>query len=91
MRVRMLLAASALVVLAACEPDYSQQGTHASSGEAERAVTGGADPTAVSGRVKAPGEPNIQHPGAGGNDGRPPDGPGAAPGTVDTTSTHEGA
>jgi hypothetical protein len=55
-------------------------------------VTGGADPTAMSGRVKRPDEPNIQHPNADGNAGRPPDGPGAPAGYRDTSGTsHDSA
>ena len=50
--------------------------------------TGGADPTAVSGRVKDPDEGTIHHPGADGNDGRPPDGPGARPGTATGSEPH---
>ena len=44
--------------------------------------TGGADPTAVSGRVKEPDEDTIHHPGADGNSGRPDDGPGARGGAA---------
>ncbi len=44
--------------------------------------TGGADPTAVSGRVKETDEDTIHHPGADGNSGRPDDGPGARGGAA---------
>jgi hypothetical protein len=46
----------------------------------------------MSGRVKRPDEPNIQHPNADGNAGRPPDGPGAPAGYRDTSGTsHDSA
>ena len=51
-------------------------------------ATGGADPTAVSGRVKDPDEDTIHHPGADGNAGRPPDGPGARPGAAAGSEPH---
>lgn len=50
--------------------------------------TGGADPTAVSGRMKDPDEDTIHHPGADGNAGRPPDGPGARRGAVTGSEPH---
>jgi hypothetical protein len=84
MRARVVLAVAAVLVCAACEPDYGASDASTRM-EPPGAVTGGADPTAMSGRVKQPGEPNIQHPNADGNAGRPPDGPGAPAGYRDTS------
>ncbi len=90
MRARMFLVGAALVLLAACEPDYGQAKAQPTQMEPMESVTGGADPTAMSGRVKAADEPNIQHPNADGNAGRPPDGPGAPAGTRDSTAQTTG-
>ncbi|HEU5358914.1 MAG TPA: hypothetical protein VFU45_07335 [Gemmatimonadales bacterium] len=91
MRARMFLAGAAVLLLAACEPDYGKEQSHPATVESEDAVTGGADPTAMSGRVKKPGEANIQHPRADGNAGRPPDGPGAPASSADSTHASGGA
>ena len=68
---RMVLSvAAATLVLAACAPeDYPRE---AAGAEASHEVTGGADPTAVSGRSPADSEDTIHHPQADGNSGRPP-------------------
>ena len=52
--------------------------------------TGGADPTAVSGRAREADEETIHHPGADGNAGRPPDerGSGAARSAGSGTEPH---
>jgi hypothetical protein len=66
----LLSAAVAALVLAACAPeDYPRE---AAGAEASHEVTGGADPTAVSGRSPADSEDTIHHPEADGNSGRPP-------------------
>ena len=49
--------------------------------------TGGADPTAVSGRVQKPDEETIHHPGADGNAGRPDDRHGAVAGAAGGTGS----
>jgi len=68
---RILLSAAATsLVLAACSPeDYPRE---SASDQASHEVTGGADPTAVSGRSPADSEDTIHHPQADGNSGRPP-------------------
>jgi len=83
----MVLVGAALVLLASCEPDYGKPAVKPTAMQPEEAVTGGADPASMSGRVKKPDEANIQHPRADGNAGRPPDGPGAPPGYKDSIST----
>ena len=85
MRARTVLATAALLLVAACEPDYSDKGPEPTQIEPMESVTGGADPTSMSGRVKRADEPNIQHPNADGNAGRPPDGPGAPQAHTDST------
>jgi hypothetical protein len=66
----LLTAALAALLLAACSPeDYPRQPADA---EASHEVTGGSDPTAVSGRAPADTAEAIHHPGADGNAGRPP-------------------
>ncbi len=90
MQARMFVVGATLLLLAACEPEYRRAGTEPASAEPVDEVTGGADPTAISGRVKAPDEPNIQHPNADGNAGRPPDGPGAPAGFRDSTAHRDG-
>lgn len=67
--------------LVACAPeDYAgdaEQGTAAHQVDGpEPAFVGGADPTAMSGRIRADSESTIHHPGADGNAGRAPDPPG---------------
>ena len=65
-----LSVAVASAVVAACAPeDYPRQ---AAGAEASHEVTGGSDPTAVSGRSPADSEDTIHHPQADGNSGRPP-------------------
>ncbi|HET9603862.1 MAG TPA: hypothetical protein VFO96_06190 [Gemmatimonadales bacterium] len=91
MRARTVLAGAALLLIAACEPDYSSKGAQPTQVEPMESVTGGADPTSMSGRVKPADEPNIQHPNADGNAGRPPDGPGAPQGYKDSTGAHADA
>lgn len=62
-------AAAAAFVLAACAPeDYPRE---AAAADSSHEVTGGADPTAVSGRSPADSEDTIHHPQADGNSGRP--------------------
>jgi hypothetical protein len=62
-------AAAAAFVLAACAPeDYPRE---AAGADSSHEVTGGADPTAVSGRSPADSEDTIHHPQADGNSGRP--------------------
>jgi hypothetical protein len=64
-----LSAAVAALVLAACSPeDYPRE---AASADSSHEVTGGADPTATSGRSPADSEDTIHHPQADGNSGRP--------------------
>ena len=79
---RMLLAAAAIAALAACEPEYEEAaGTADVTGDAAAGaapehhleVTGGADTSAVSGRVPGDTGSTIHHPAADGNAGRPPD------------------
>ena len=74
---RLLLAAALTAGLAACEPEYAETAGTAEGAEAadHPEVVGGADPTAVSGKV--PGDSGtIHHPAADGNSGRPADGRG---------------
>ena len=87
--------AVALLAIAACAPeDYAgspEQGTAATQANApEPEIVGGADPTAVSGRIRAHSEDTIHHPGADGNAGRAPDEAGtvteAAPGGTPATA-----
>lgn len=70
-RGRVLLSAAAVALfLAACAPeDYPRE---AAGAEASHEVTGGSDPTAVSGRAPADSEDTIHHPQADGNSGRAP-------------------
>lgn len=79
---RMLLAAVALAVLTACEPEYAESAGSADvTGDAAAGaapehhleVTGGADTAAISGRVPGDTGATIHHPAADGNAGRPPD------------------
>ena len=79
---RMLFAAAALAALAACEPEYDESAGSADvTGDAAAGaapehhleVTGGADTSAVSGRVPGDTGATIHHPAADGNTGRPPD------------------
>lgn len=91
MRAGTVLACAALILIAACEPDYSSTEANPTQIEPMESVTGGADPTSMSGRVKPADEPNIQHPRADGNAGRPPDGPGAPAGYRDSTGVHADA
>lgn len=72
---RILSLAAALVLLAGCEPEYAD--SPAQAAEAHHEEVAGADPTAISGRVKDSTENTIHHPRADGNAGRPDDGPGA--------------
>jgi hypothetical protein len=85
---RLLLAAALLAGTVACEPEYAESARAAGGGDhapgaAEGAaepgehpdVVGGADPTAVSGRVRGDSG-TIHHPAADGNSGRPSDGRG---------------
>ena len=66
----LLSAALAALLLAACSPeDYPRE---AAGAEASHEVTGGSDPTAISGRAPADSEDTIHHPRADGNAGRPP-------------------
>jgi|GEM_PF-6316937 hypothetical protein len=90
MRARMFFVGAAVVLLAACEPDYPKTDTRPTAMAPEGSVSGGADPTAMSGRVKTADEANIQHPDADGNAGRPPDGPGAPAGFKDSTAQRAG-
>ncbi len=73
-----LPAVIAAFTLVACAPeDYAgdaEQGTAAHQVDGpEPKFVGGADPTAVSGRIRADSESTIHHPGADGNAGRAPD------------------
>lgn len=79
---RMLLAAAALAALTACEPEYAESAGRADvTGDAAAGaapehhleVTGGADTSAISGRVPGDTGSTIHHPAADGNTGRPPD------------------
>jgi hypothetical protein len=74
---RILSLAAAMVLLAGCEPEYADAPAHSAAVEAHHEDPGGADPTAVSGRVKDSAENSIHHNRADGNAGRPADGPGA--------------
>ena len=72
----LLSAALAALLLAACSPeDYPREPAGA---EASHEVTGGADPTAISGRAPADSEDTIHHPQADGNAGLAP----ARPATI---------
>ncbi|MGE5091382.1 MAG: hypothetical protein ACM3OH_04350 [Bacillota bacterium] len=65
----LLSAALAALLLAACSPeDYPRE---PAATEASHEVTGGSDPTAISGRAPADSEDTIHHPQADGNAGRP--------------------
>lgn len=72
---RILSLAAAVVLLAGCEPEYAD--APAQEAAAHHEEVAGADPTAISGRVKDSTENSIHHPRADGNAGRPDDGPGA--------------
>lgn len=72
---RILSLAAALALLAGCEPEYAD--APAQAPEAHHEEIAGADPMAISGRVKDSTENSIHHPRADGNAGRPDDGPGA--------------
>ena len=94
---RILSLAAAMVLLAGCEPEYADAPAHTAAAEAHHEDLGGADPTAISGRVKDSTENSIHHNRAGGNAGRPDDGPGApamasppssSESTTDTHSEH---
>jgi len=64
-----LSAAAAALILAACAPeDYPRESAAADS---SHEVTGGSDPTSMSGRSPADSEDTIHHPQADGNSGRP--------------------
>ncbi len=55
-----------------CAPeDYPRE--PAADAQASHEVTGGTDPTSISGRVQADSEDTIHHPGADGNTGRAPE------------------
>jgi hypothetical protein len=83
---RLLAAAAALGLLAACEPEYADAVGHAGREELAPAegreaehrleVTGAADPEAISGNRTDTTE-TIHHPAADGNSGRPSDDSGA--------------
>jgi hypothetical protein len=79
---RLLVTAAALGVLGACEPEYGEAAGGAdvtgdaapgAAPEHHLEVTGGADTSAVSGRVPGDTGATIHHPAADGNSGRPPD------------------
>ena len=71
----LLSAAAAALVIAGCAPeDYPRE----AEADSTHAVTGGSDPTAVSGRSPADSVATDHHPQADGNSGRPP----ARPGTL---------
>ncbi len=52
-------------------PEHGAAATQVDAPEPE--IVGGADPTSISGRVRADSEDTIHHPGADGNSGRAPD------------------
>lgn len=71
---RTLAAAVMVAALAACEPEYAETAGHGGAeGETHTEVTGGADPSAISGRLPSDTVGTIHHPAADGNSGRPED------------------
>lgn len=71
---RLILTAAAIAILAACEPDYAETAGRSVTDE-HLEVTGGADPTAISGGAPADSAHTIHHPAADGNAGRASDDP----------------
>ncbi len=72
------IAMGVTLMLAGCSPDdyadsSANRGATVETAPGSEGVTGGSDPTAVSGRIQQDTSETIHHPAADGNSGRPPE------------------